>query len=147
MRADVTIGALRVSRTEARQFGVMQTDGADRVTGFQEKPDDPIGLAEDPEVCLASMGIYVFNATFLYEQLCDDATSEDSDHDFGKNIIPGAIKDYQVCAFPFLDENRKGDAYWRDVGYHARRHGRFAPESAVGCAVAELAGRRAVLQR
>lgn len=116
MRADVTIGALRVSRAEARQFGVMQTDGTHRVTGFQEKPDDPIGLAEDPQVCLASMGIYVFNAKFLYEQLCDDATSEDSDHDFGKNIIPAAINDYQVFAFPFLDENRKGDAYWRDVG-------------------------------
>ncbi len=116
MGADVTIGALRVSRSEARQFGVMQTDGTHRVIGFQEKPDDPKGLAEDPEVCLASMGIYVFNAKFLYEQLCVDATVNGSDHDFGKNIIPGAIKDYQVFAFPFLDENRKVDAYWRDVG-------------------------------
>ena len=116
MGADVTIGALRVSRSEARQFGVMQTDETHRVIGFQEKPDDPIGLAEDPDACLASMGIYVFNANFLYEQLCDDATVDDSDHDFGKNIIPAAIKDYQVCAFPFLDENRKVDAYWRDVG-------------------------------
>ena len=53
---------------------------------------------------------------FLYEQLCADATLAESDHDFGKNIIPGAIDTYQVCAFPFLDENRKTDAYWRDVG-------------------------------
>lgn len=116
MGADITIGALRVSRSEARQFGVMQTDAAHRVVGFQEKPDDPVGLPDDPDVCLASMGIYVFNAKVLYEQLCDDATMDDSDHDFGKNIIPGAIKDYQVCAFPFMDENRKVDAYWRDVG-------------------------------
>jgi glucose-1-phosphate adenylyltransferase len=116
MGADITIGALRVSRSEARQFGVMQTDGSNRVIGFQEKPEDPTGLPEDPEVCLASMGIYVFNAKFLYEQLCDDATHDDSEHDFGKNIIPNAIDDYQVCAFPFLDENRKVDAYWRDVG-------------------------------
>lgn len=116
MGADITIGALRVSREEARQFGVMQIDPDNRVIGFQEKPHDPIGIPEDPEVCLASMGIYVFSARFLYEQLCSDATFEESDHDFGKNIIPGAIKDYNVCAFPFLDENRKRDAYWRDVG-------------------------------
>ncbi len=116
MNADITIGALRVSRDEARQFGVMQTDADHRVTGFQEKPDDPIPTPDNPDICLASMGIYVFNARFLFEQLCDDATRDESVHDFGKNIIPGAINDYTVCAFPFLDENRKSDAYWRDVG-------------------------------
>jgi glucose-1-phosphate adenylyltransferase len=114
--ADITIGALRVDREAAKEFGVMQTDLEHRVTGFQEKPPNPIGTPDDPEVCLASMGIYVFNARFLYEQLCDDATLEHSDHDFGKNIIPKAIEDYKVCAFPFLDENRKDQAYWRDVG-------------------------------
>ena len=63
------------------------------------------------------MGIYVFNARFLYEQLCADATRNESDHDFGKNIIPEAISEgFRVFAFPFLDENRKQDAYWRDVG-------------------------------
>ena len=114
--ADITIGALRVGVDEARQFGVMQTDLDGRVIGFQEKPDQPIATPDDPDVCLASMGIYVFNARFLYEQLCTDATKPGSDHDFGKNIIPGAINDFIVCAFPFLDENRKSDAYWRDVG-------------------------------
>ncbi len=114
--ADITIGALRVSLDEARHFGVMQTDLDGRVIGFQEKPAAPIPTPEDPEICLASMGIYVFNARFLYEQLCADATQLNSDHDFGKNIIPGAIEHYNVCAFPFLDENRKTDAYWRDVG-------------------------------
>ena len=116
MGADITIGALRVGREQAKQFGVMQIDADHHVTGFQEKPDNPIGTPDDPDVCLASMGIYVFNARFLYEQLCDDATFDESDHDFGKNIIPGAIEDCKVCAFPFLDENRKRDAYWRDVG-------------------------------
>ncbi|MGI9471859.1 MAG: glucose-1-phosphate adenylyltransferase [Rubripirellula sp.] len=116
MGADITIGALRVGRDEARQFGVMQTDLNHRVTGFQEKPDDPMPTPDDPDVCLASMGIYVFNARFLYEQLCDDATFDESDHDFGKNIIPNAIDKFNVCAFPFMDENRKRDAYWRDVG-------------------------------
>ncbi|MEE2937471.1 MAG: glucose-1-phosphate adenylyltransferase [Planctomycetota bacterium] len=116
MSADITIGALRVSRDEARQFGVMQTDLNHRVTGFQEKPEDPIPTPDDPDTCLASMGIYVFNARFLFEQLCNDATLVDSAHDFGQNIIPGAIDDYTVCAFPFSDENRKREAYWRDVG-------------------------------
>ena len=114
--ADITVGALRVNRHDAKQFGVMQTDPDHRIVGFQEKPDDPIATPEDPDICLASMGIYVFNARFLYEQLCDDATNHDSSHDFGKDIIPGAIDDYNVFAFPFLDENRKRDAYWRDVG-------------------------------
>tara|TARA_R110002049_G_scaffold4601_4_gene31988 strand:+ start:273770 stop:275029 length:1260 start_codon:yes stop_codon:yes gene_type:complete len=114
--ADITVGALRVDRQDAKQFGVMQTDPDHRIVGFQEKPADPIGTPEDPDVCLASMGIYVFNARFLYEQLCNDATKPDSSHDFGKDIIPGAIDKYNVFAFPFLDENRKRDAYWRDVG-------------------------------
>ena len=62
------------------------------------------------------MGIYVFTARFLYEQLCRDATRTDSQHDFGKNIIPSIINTHRVYAFPFRDENRKNDAYWRDVG-------------------------------
>jgi len=116
MEADVTIGALRVSIDEAKQFGVMQTDLDHRVVGFQEKPAEPIPSPDDPDTSLASMGIYVFNARFLFEQLCDDATIDQSDHDFGKNIIPGAIDEFNVCAFPFLDENRKDQAYWRDDG-------------------------------
>lgn len=114
--ADITIGALRVSRDEAKQFGVMQVDTEHRIIGFQEKPDDPIATPEDPDVCLASMGIYVFNANYLYQQLCDDATKADSAHDFGKNIIPDAIAGQRVFAFPFMDENGKREAYWRDVG-------------------------------
>ena len=114
--ADITIGALRVTVDEAKQFGVMQIDQDHRVIGFQEKPENPLPTPEDPDVCLASMGIYVFNARFLYEQLCSDATKLNSDHDFGKNIIPNAIDHYSVCAYPFTDENRKRDAYWRDVG-------------------------------
>ena len=114
--ADITVGALRVPRSDARQFGVMQVDTDHRIVGFQEKPADPTPTPENPDVCLASMGIYVFNARFLYERLCDDATRPDSDHDFGKNIIPGAIANSRLFAFPFTDENRKREAYWRDVG-------------------------------
>lgn len=116
MGADVTIGALRVERSEATQFGVMQVDEEQRIVGFQEKPADPMTIPGDPGHALASMGIYVFNSRFLFEQLCRDATEPGSDHDFGKNIIPSIIDDYKVYAFPFKDENRKQDAYWRDVG-------------------------------
>ena len=114
--ADLTIGALRVSRDEARQFGVMAVDSESRVVEFAEKPTDPKPTPDDPESCLASMGIYIFSARYLYECLCEDASTSGSRHDFGADIIPHAIKRSRVFAFPFLDENRKREAYWRDVG-------------------------------
>jgi len=114
--ADLTIGALRVSREDARQFGVMAVDSESRVVEFAEKPADPKPCPDDSNSCLASMGIYVFSARYLYESLCDDASLAGSRHDFGADIIPRAIKHSRVFAFPFLDENRKREAYWRDVG-------------------------------
>jgi glucose-1-phosphate adenylyltransferase len=115
--ADVTIAALRVrTREAARQFGIMQVDSHGRVIGFEEKPAEPKSIPGNPEYCLASMGIYVFNAPFLFDELCRDATLPDSAHDFGRNLIPSMIHSRRVFAFPFLDENRKQDAYWRDVG-------------------------------
>lgn len=115
-RADLTVGALRSTLAEARQFGVMQVDADNRIQGFEEKPREPKAIPGDPEHALASMGIYVFTARFLFEQLCLDATRPGSAHDFGKNIIPSIIGSHRVFAFPFRDENRKADAYWRDVG-------------------------------
>jgi glucose-1-phosphate adenylyltransferase len=94
----------------------MQIDSQQRVRGFQEKPLSPQTIPGSPELCLASMGIYVFNAKFLLEELCRDATQLDSSHDFGKNIIPSLIDGRRVYAFPFADENRKIKPYWRDVG-------------------------------
>src|SRR5690606_36299577 len=122
--ADMTIGALRVPLAEGTQFGVMAIDDQQRVVDFAEKPAEPAAVPGDPNTCLVSMGIYVFTARFLYERLCDDAAVPGSRHDFGRDIIPRAIRDARVYAFPFLDENRKVDAYWRDVGtldayYHA----------------------------
>ncbi len=115
--ADATIGALRVRVKEAaRQFGIMQVDERNQVIGFEEKPAEPKTIPGNPEYCLASMGIYVFNAHYLFDELCKDATLPDSAHDFGWNIIPSMIRSCRVQAFPFLDENRKRDAYWRDVG-------------------------------
>jgi len=116
MEADLTVGALTVSREEAKQFGVIQVDQQRRIVGFQEKPAEPQTMPGDDERCLASMGIYIFTARFLFEQLCRDATEPGSSHDFGKNIIPSIIDSQRVFAYPFQDENRKRQAYWRDVG-------------------------------
>ena len=105
--ADVTLGALRVKVEEARHFGVMEVDAGGRVVGFEEKKATPRTIPGDPRHCLASMGIYVFNARFLFEQLCLDATRPGSAHDFGHNIIPAIIDTHCVVAYPFRDENRK----------------------------------------
>jgi glucose-1-phosphate adenylyltransferase len=114
--ADLTIGALRVDRQAAKEFGVMQIDSHQRIVGFEEKSPEPKCIPGDPGHCLASMGIYVFTARFLFEQLCQDATRKGSKHDFGRDLIPSIIDTHRVFAFPFQDENRKEAAYWRDVG-------------------------------
>ncbi len=116
MNADLTIAALPVDPESAKAFGVMEVNEQNRLSGFQEKPNDPKTIPGDPSSCLASMGIYVFTARFLFEQLLKDANTPDSSHDFGKNIIPSIIDNHRVYAFPFRDENRKTTAYWRDVG-------------------------------
>lgn len=114
--ADLTIAALKVGIEEAKEFGVMQIDESNRIVGFEEKSPTPKTIPGDDEHCLASMGIYVFNARFLFDQLCQDATLQDSAHDFGRNIIPSVIDSHRLFAFPFQDENSGEQAYWRDVG-------------------------------
>ncbi|NQU25015.1 MAG: glucose-1-phosphate adenylyltransferase [Candidatus Nealsonbacteria bacterium] len=114
--ADLTIGALRVPLKAASEFGVMQVDEDSRIVGFEEKPPEPKPIPGDPQHALASMGIYVFTARFLFEQLCLDATRRGSGHDFGRDVIPSIIDTHRVFGYPFRDENRKGDSYWRDVG-------------------------------
>ena len=115
-QADLTIAALKVGVEEAKAFGVMQIDSENRIVGFEEKSPTPKTIPGDDEHCLASMGIYVFNARFLFDQLCQDATLQDSAHDFGRNIIPSVIDSHRLFAFPFQDENSAAQAYWRDVG-------------------------------
>ena len=106
-RADLTIGALRASLAEATQFGVMEVNADSRMIGFEEKPAHPKSIPGDPNHALSSMGIYVFNSRFLFEQLCLDATRPNSKHDFGRDVIPSVIHTHRVFAYPFLDENRK----------------------------------------
>ncbi len=115
-KADLTIGCIPVPLQEGMHFGLMEVDGQDRVIKFREKPLNPAPLPDDPNHCLASMGIYIFTARLMYELLCQDATHAESDHDFGKNIIPGMIESGRVFSYRFRDRNRKSDPYWRDVG-------------------------------
>jgi glucose-1-phosphate adenylyltransferase len=114
--ADISVGVVQVPVAEATGFGVMTVDGSDRVTRFDEKPANPQPMPGYPDIALASMGIYVFNREFLIETLTADAADPESDHDFGKNIIPGSIDDCRVFAYPFNDVRTKAQRYWRDVG-------------------------------
>ena len=114
--ADMTVGCIEVDLETAREFGVMAVNDEGRVIEFAEKPEDPKPVPGDPTRALASMGIYVFNRAFLFEQLIKDADTSNSTHDFGKNIIPEAIDKLRVFAYPFEDVRTKAQNYWRDVG-------------------------------
>jgi glucose-1-phosphate adenylyltransferase len=96
---------------------VAVVDAENRVQDFQEKPkENPPTLPNDPERCFASMGIYVFSTEALVRRISADAR-KDTAHDFGKNIVPEMVRDgARVYAYPFKDENKKDEAYWRDVG-------------------------------
>nr|WP_132544240.1 glucose-1-phosphate adenylyltransferase [Rhodovulum euryhalinum] len=119
-KADVTVGCLTVPRAEASAFGVMQVDATDRITAFVEKPADPPTLPGDPETCLASMGIYVFDWHFLRDLLIRDAEDPSSSHDFGKDLIPQIVKNGKAMAHRFAEscvrDHPESNAYWRDVG-------------------------------
>ena len=114
--ADLTIGCLEVPLDMARSFGVMSVDDLWRVTEFNEKPENPKPIPGQKDSALASMGIYIFNTEFLYEQLIRDADDPHSSRDFGKDIIPHVVENYRVFAFPFRDPETQEQAYWRDVG-------------------------------
>jgi glucose-1-phosphate adenylyltransferase len=118
--ADVTIACLEVPRMEAVGFGVMAVDEHDNVTAFVEKPADPPAIPGNPEIALASMGIYVFHTKLLFDELRRDAETPGSSRDFGKDIIPYLVKHGKAVAHRFSDSCvRSGseiDAYWRDVG-------------------------------
>lgn len=114
--ADMTVGCIEVPLERAGAFGVMSVASDDRVMGFCEKPDEPQCVPGKPDVALASMGIYVFNTDFLYEQLIRDADTPSSSRDFGKDIIPEVIDRYRVFSYAFRDVQTGKQGYWRDVG-------------------------------
>jgi glucose-1-phosphate adenylyltransferase len=118
-QADMTVACIEVPLEDATAFGVMGVDSDWRVRSFLEKPAKPPSIPGQPDKALASMGIYVFNAKFLYEQVSRDTDDPHSSHDFGKDIIPHLVPRYRVFAQRFQDscvgmnDNRP---YWRDVG-------------------------------
>jgi len=114
--ADMTVGCIELERTSACRFGVMAVDDENRVRSFLEKPAEPPGIPGREDMALASMGIYVFDAAFLFDQLTADARTPGSSHDFGTDIIPRVIPEHRVMAYPFRDERSGVQAYWRDVG-------------------------------
>ncbi|MCU7958501.1 MAG: glucose-1-phosphate adenylyltransferase, partial [gamma proteobacterium symbiont of Bathyaustriella thionipta] len=113
--ADFTVGCIEVAREEAKEFGVMSVDEEHRITKFVEKPDEPECIPGKADTALASMGIYVFSTSALYNLLIHDADDPESSHDFGKDIIPSSLKSCRAIAYPFRSQG-EAPAYWRDVG-------------------------------
>jgi glucose-1-phosphate adenylyltransferase len=118
--ADVTVGCLEVPRLEAVAFGVMHVDTTGRIISFLEKPADPPGIPDKPDMALASMGIYVFSTSLLFDQLKRDAADPGSSRDFGKDLIPYLVQHGKAVAHRFTDScvksSEEREAYWRDVG-------------------------------
>ncbi len=114
--ADATIATIEVSVSDGQRFGIVGVDATERVIEFQEKPARPVPVPGASDVALASMGIYIFKADVLVRALEEDASRADSQHDFGKNIIPSLIHSAPVYSYRFYDENKKAAKYWRDIG-------------------------------
>jgi glucose-1-phosphate adenylyltransferase len=115
-----TVGCVEVPRMEATALGVMAIDDDRRITAFLEKPKDPPAMPGKPDRALGSMGIYAFDADYLYHLLEDDLADESSEHDFGKNIIPRVVREGSALAHPLemssVPYNAPHEPYWRDVG-------------------------------
>jgi glucose-1-phosphate adenylyltransferase len=117
---DCTVGCIAVPKAEATAFGVMAIDEHYKITDFVEKPPEPPTMPGDDTRSLASMGIYIFNARFLYKELERDINDPESSHDFGKDIIPRAVRNGNASAHPFslsaVGTRVNEEPYWRDVG-------------------------------
>jgi len=118
-QAEMSVACIDVPLADAREFGVIGVDEHGRVVDFVEKPQQPPAIPGQPERALASMGIYIFNAEFLFEQLQRDARTPGSQRDFGKDIIPHIVSRHRVFAHRFADScvgSESHKPYWRDVG-------------------------------
>jgi glucose-1-phosphate adenylyltransferase len=118
--AGCTVGCIEVPRMEATALGVMAVDENRRITNFLEKPADPPAMPGKPDVALGSMGIYVFNADYLYQLLNEEMQNPNTNHDFGKDIIPRVVREGRAIAHPLgmssVPYSQKSEPYWRDVG-------------------------------
>jgi glucose-1-phosphate adenylyltransferase len=113
--AIATVAAVEVPIEEASAFGVIAVDEESRITAFQEKPKVPSPVPGRPDTALVNMGVYVFDTETLVRALAVDAR-RDTRHDFGHDILPSLVDTEKLYAFPFVDENKKQTAYWRDIG-------------------------------
>ncbi len=113
--AKVTLAVIEVSRAEASRFGILSVDEHQRVIGFQEKPQNAATIPGSSDLALASMGVYIFDTDVLIRALETDAAQQ-TNHDFGKDIIPALISQEPIYAYSFYDENKKASKYWRDIG-------------------------------
>ncbi|PWC16500.1 glucose-1-phosphate adenylyltransferase [Brenneria roseae subsp. roseae] len=118
--SECTVACLPVPLQEASAFGVMSVDNQLRILDFAEKPEKPISMPDNPDMALASMGIYVFNADYLYRLLEDDLRVTESNHDFGQDLIPKIVAQRSAWAHPFtlscVTSGENDHPYWRDVG-------------------------------
>jgi glucose-1-phosphate adenylyltransferase len=118
--ADCTVACIEVPLSSASDFGVMETDASMRIVDFLEKPEKPPAIAGKPDRALASMGVYIFTADFLYDELERDRRDPTSSHDFGKDIVPSLVARGLAVAHSFEESCVKttpeAEAYWRDVG-------------------------------
>src|SRR6185295_5448516 len=134
--AELTVACLTVTTEEARSFGVVTVDAQDRIVSFHEKPESPRTIPGDSDHALASMGVYVFSMQFLSDLLHEDH-SGDSEHDFGKNILPSVVGSHRVNAYRFGGASGRvtADQYWRDVGtidaYYEANMGLLQPIPAI----------------
>lgn len=117
---ECTVGCIEVPRSEAHAFGIMSVDTQYKITQFVEKPKDPPAHPGDPKTCLASMGIYIFNADYLYHMLDHESQDPDTSYDFGNDLIPHAVAQGKAYAHPFshscTGKTKDASSYWRDVG-------------------------------
>jgi glucose-1-phosphate adenylyltransferase len=115
-QADLTVAVIEMSKDFSRNLGVLQVNEEFRIVGFEEKPAIPKTLPGNPDLILGNMGVYVFNTDVLVRRVIEDAKDPNSQHDFGRNVIPAMIDQDRVYAYSFRDENKKVAKYWRDVG-------------------------------
>ncbi len=114
--AELSIASIEIDKRDAGEFGIMSINNEMNVIDFEEKPKNPKTLPYDSEKCMASMGIYIFNTKTLVKMVTEDA-HQNTEHDFGKNIIPTMLRDgYKINSYNFRDENKKHAQYWKDVG-------------------------------
>ena len=115
-KADLTVGVVKLEKTKACQLGVCDVDNKSRLKRLIEKPSAEDRILKNSDQLFVSMGIYVFNRVVIEEILSEDAGKKDSSHDFARDVIPLMLNRHKVCAYKFVDKERKEPPYWRDIG-------------------------------